>query len=111
MSLLSNLRDKAVESFIKNHPMVKKFGDIVNLSIDSSDGLADVDILLKGEQYPVSFCIKYTIETTDNGTEIYIGKITCERQWINELLSLALSKASLHYPLPGIAGGIAKIFF
>lgn len=111
MSLLAKMRDKAVETFIKNHPMVKRFGEIVNLAIDSSEGTADVVILLHGEKTPLTFRGTYSFESEKSDTEIVINKISCEREWIDEALSFWMSKQTLRYPLPGITGGLAKIFF
>ena len=111
MSLLSNLRDKAVETFVRNHELVKRFGEIQSLSIDSESGTADVSILLHGEASPIKFRGYYNFDTESSTTYIVIKKITCERAWIDEGLNMWLSSSTLKFPLPGIAGGIAKIMF
>lgn len=111
MSLLSNMRDKAVEAFIKNHPMVKEFGDIASLSINSSEGFADVELMLHGEVRTIKFRGYYYFDDTDNGTDIVIRKITSERKWIDEALAFCFEKTTLRYPLPKIASGLAKILF
>ena len=41
MSLLGNLRDRAIESFIRKNEMVLRFGDIEEISIDSNVRTAD----------------------------------------------------------------------
>lgn len=111
MSLLSNMRDKAVEAFIKNHPMVKRFGDIASLSINSAEGYADVEMMLHGEPRIIGFRGYYYFDDTDNGTDIVVRKITSDRKWIDEALAFWFEKTTLRYPLPGITGGIAKILF
>lgn len=112
MGFLSNLRDKAVESFVRNNEFVRKFGDIQSISIDSENGSADVDILLHGEKESLHFKGYYFFDTADNGgTDLVIRKITCEREWINDVLDLWLGKTTLRYTIPGLAGGIAKIVF
>ena len=111
MSLLGNLRDKAVEAFVRNHEMVKRFGEIQTLSIDSTNGTADVSILLHGEASPIKFRGYYYFDDTDSGTDIVVRKITCERQWIDQALSYWLEGKTLRYNLPGLAGGLAKIIF
>ena len=111
MSLLGNLRDKAVEAFVRNHEMVKRFGEIKSLSFDSTNGIADVSILLHGEASPIKFRGYYNFDTEDATTYIVIKKITCERRWIDEGLSMWLSKSTLKFPLPKLAGGIARIVF
>lgn len=111
MSLLSNLRNKAVEKLVRNHELVKRFGEIQSISIDSDKGTVDVSILLKGETAPLSFQGIYVFDDTEKGTDIVFRKITCERIWINEALDYWLGDTTLRYTLPGITGGIAKILF
>ena len=111
MSLLGNLRDKAVEAFVRNHEMVKRFGEIQTLSIDSANGTADVSILLHGEASPIKFRGYYSFEDGDAGTDIVIRKITCEREWIDTALSMWVNGKNYRYTLPGLAGSIAKIVF
>ena len=95
MSLLGNLRDKAVEAFVRNHEMVKRFGEIQTLSIDSTNGTADISILLHGEASPIKFRGYYNFDTEDSTTYIVIKKITCERRWIDEGLNMWLSSSTL----------------
>ena len=111
MSLLGNLRNKAVEAFVKNHELVKRFGEVQSISIDSDKGTADVSVLLHGEMFPIKFCGYYYFTDSDSGTDIVVRKITCERQWIDQALSYWLEGRTLRYNIPGIAGGIAKIMF
>ena len=59
MSLLGNLRNKAVEAFVKNNELVKRFGEVQSISIDSDKGTADVSVLLHGEIAPLKFCGYY----------------------------------------------------
>lgn len=111
MSFLSNLRDKAVEAFIKNHELVKKFGDVQSVSIDSDQGTADVSVLLHGEIFPITFRAYYFFDDTDKGTDIVVRKISSERRWIDEVLEYYLGDKTLRYTLPGLAGGLAKVIF
>ena len=111
MSILTNIRNKAVETFVRNHEMVKRFGEIKSLSIDSTNGTADISILLHGEATPIKFRGYYSFDTKDSTTYIVIKKITCERRWIDEGLSMWLSSSTLKFPLSGLAGGIARIVF
>ena len=111
MSLLGNIRDKAVEKFVRNHEMVKRFGDVQSISIDSDMGTADVAVLLHGEDRPIKFRGYYSFEDGDTGTDIVIRKITCEREWIDAALSMWVNGKNYRYTLPGLAGSIAKIVF
>lgn len=111
MSLLTNFRDKAVEKFVRNHELVKKFGEVQTISIDSDNGTIDATVLLEGEIQSIKFRAYYFFDDRDNGTDIVIRKITCERRWIDTALDYALGDKTLRYTIPGLAGGIAKILF
>ena len=111
MSILSNLRDKAVESFVRKNELVQKFGEVQSVAIDSDNGTADVSILLHGEASPIKFRGYYSFEDGESGTDIVVRKITCEREWIDTALSMYVNGKNYRYTLPGLAGSIAKIVF
>lgn len=111
MSLLSKFRDSIVEKFVRNHKLVKKFGEIQSITIDSEKGSATVTVLLHGEPAPMTFYGSYKFEDTDEGTFVVCEKIFCERQWINDALEFYLTDNPIRQVLPKIAGGLAKIIF
>lgn len=111
MSLLGNMRDKAIEAIIRRNELVKRFGDIQSLSINSEQGYADVSVLLHGEPAPLQFRAYYTFNDMGKDTQVTVSSISCGRQWIDEVVSWWLEKNTLSYTIPGIAGGLAKIFF
>ncbi len=111
MSLLSNMRDKAIEALIRKQEIVKRFGDIQNLSINSEQGYADISVLLHGEAAPIPFRAYYNFNDMGKDTQVTVSSISCGRLWIDEIISYWLESHTLSYTLPGIAGGIAKIFF
>lgn len=111
MSLLSNFRDKAVEKFVRNHELVKRFGEVQTISIDSEKGTIDATVLLNGEISSIRFRAYYYFDDMERGTDIVIRKITCERQWIDSALDYWLGDKTLRYNIPGLAGGLAKILF
>ena len=111
MSLLSNLRDRAIEALIRKNEFVKRFGDIENLSINSEKGYADVSVLLHGEASPIQFRAYYVFNDMGKDTEVSVTSISCGRGWIDEIFSFWLEKHTLNYTIPGFAGGIAKILF
>ena len=47
MSILGNIRDKAVESFIRKNEIVQRFGSIQDVAIDSDVRIASVKIILR----------------------------------------------------------------
>lgn len=119
MSLLGNLRDKAVESFIRKNETVQRFGEIDEVFIDSEARIANVKITLRGESQTTLFRGYYGFEDGDKGTELVFDKLTCDRTWINEALKLYMDGRKLRFPiadysgekLAGITGKFAKIFF
>lgn len=107
----NEFRNVIVKVFVKNHELVKRFGDVQSISIDSDNGTADVSVLLHGEIFPIKFRGYYYFDDTDKGTDIVIRKITSEREWIDQALSYWLEGKTFRYTLPGLAGGLAKIIF
>ena len=76
MSILSNIRDKAVESFIRKNETVQRFGAIQDVYIDSESRIANVKILLRGESQDTLFRAYYSFEDGDKGTELVFDNAT-----------------------------------
>ncbi len=119
MSLLGNLRDKAIESFIRKNETVLRFGTVEEVVIDSDARIASAKIMLRGETQTTLFRGYYGFEEGDRGTELVFDKLTCDRTWINEALKLYMEGRKLRFPiadysgekLAGITGKFAKILF
>ena len=119
MSLLGNLRDKAIESFIRKNETVLRFGTVEEVVIDSDARIASAKIMLCGETQTTLFRGYYGFEEGDRGTELVFDKLTCDRTWINEALKLYMEGRKLRFPiadysgekLAGITGKFAKILF
>lgn len=111
MSILTNIRDKAVEALIRRNETIKRFGEIQNISIDSGKGFADISVLLHGEPAPLDFRAYYTFNEMGKDTQVVVSSISCGRLWIDEVIGYWLESHELSYTLPGIAGGIARILF
>ena len=119
MSLLGNLRDKAIESFIRKNETVLRFGTVEEVVIDSDARIASAKIMLRGETQTTLFRGYYGFEEGDRGTELVFDKLTCDRTWINEALKLYMDGRKLRFPiadysgekLAGITGKFAKILF
>ena len=119
MSLLGNLRDKAIESFIRKNETVLRFGTVEEVVIDSDARIASAKIMLRGETQTTLFRGYYGFEEGDRGTELVFDKLTCDRTWINEALKLYMEGRKLRFPiadysgekLAGITGKFAKIIF
>lgn len=111
MSFLSNARDKAIEMFVQRLDIIKRFGEILNIDIESEENRINITMLLKGETTPTKICAYYCFEDTDQSTLIVINKIESERVLINEIAALWLKGAPFKQALPKGTGLFAKMMF
>ena len=111
MSFLSNARDKAIEMFFQRNDFIKRFGEIINLDIDSQENQANIAILLHGETVPTMLCAHYSFEDLPQGTAIVIDNVSSERALINEIAGWWFKDHSYKRMLPKGTGLFAKILF
>lgn len=111
MSFLSNARDKAIEMFFQRNDFINKFGEILNVDIDSQENQANVTILLHGEFTPTTLCAHYCFEDTDQGTMIVINKVESARTLVNEIAKCWFKDNTIKKQLPKGTGFFAKILF
>lgn len=111
MSFLSNARDKAIKLFFQRNDFINKFGEIENVDIDSQENVATIDILLHGETEPTTLFAHYIFEDSEQGTEIVINKVDCEREMISVIATWWFKSHSIRKTLPKGAGLFAKILF
>lgn len=110
--MFSPIRDTLVEMMIQKHPIVKRLGKVHTFEIDSKRRIISLQFDFVGENTPIQFKVSYDIRSEQKKSEIVVTHITCEREWISEIISLWLEeKGPLHYEIPGLAAGIARIFF
>jgi len=111
MSFLSNARDKAIEMFFQRNDFINKFGEILNVDINSQENQANVTILLHGEFTPTTLCAHYCFEDTDQGTMIVINKVESARTLVNEIAKWWFKDNTIKKQLPKGTGFFAKILF
>ena len=111
MSFLSNARDKAIEMFFQRNDFINKFGEILNVDIDSQENQANVTILLHGEFTPTTLCAHYCFEDTDQGTMIVTNKVESARTLVNEIAKWWFKDNTIKKQLPKGTGFFAKILF
>jgi hypothetical protein len=111
MSFLSNARDKAIDMFFQRNDFINKFGEILNVDIDSQENQANVTILLHGEFTPTTLCAHYCFEDTDQGTMIVINKVESARTLVNEIAKWWFKDNTIKKQLPKGTGFFAKILF
>lgn len=106
------LREKALEMALKQNKTLKKIGTLHSLTIDTSVGKIVIEMGLKGEPYPIQFEALYEIRSLEGKTTALISNITCEKEWISQVLAIWIeNNGPIKQELPGMVGGFAKIFF
>ena len=111
MSFLSNARDKAIKLFFQRNEFINKFGEIESVDIDTQENIATIAILLHGETEPTKLYAHYYFEDGEQGTEIVINKVDCERELINAIATWWFKGNTIKKALPKGAGLFAKILF
>ncbi|MBR2094147.1 MAG: hypothetical protein IJ908_00790 [Fibrobacter sp.] len=111
MSFLSNARDKTIKLFFQRNDFIKKFGEIENVDIDTQENIATIAILLHGETEPTTLYAHYYFEDGEQGTEMVISKVDCERELINVIAAWWFKGHTIKKTLPKGAGLFAKILF
>lgn len=107
-----SIRGEALKMALKQNKTIQKLGSIHSLNIDTDTGKIELEIGLKGEPSPLRFEAFYEITTEQENTIALISSIICEKEWISQIINLWLEKnGPIKQKLPGIAGGLAKLFF
>jgi hypothetical protein len=80
--------------------ILKEFGMITSIVIDSKSKSIAIEAELKGEDRPVSIKIKgYRIEAKGEGSLIRIEKISFSREWMDAIARNYLADAKLSIPV------------
>ena len=89
MGLFSKSKDKLVESMapsLLNNSVLKPYGRIVDLKLDSQARTFEVTLELKGEREPVQIDVQeYELVKEDERLLLVIKKISTSREWLTEL--------------------------
>jgi hypothetical protein len=89
-----------------NNTMLKLYGNMTKLEIDSKNKTIFLELELKGELQPIQVKLSnYKLVQNGNETFIELGEINCSREWMNVLLAEQLNgliKTQLqNTPIPG----------
>lgn len=84
--MIKTLRDKGLKHMLNSHPSVSKIASILELSL--RDGEAKLQILLKGEDKPISLSLHYAVE----GEALRVSGVKSDREWVNGLAEMFESK-------------------
>lgn len=87
----------AIERYLARE--IQDFGELKNFRINSRDKSLEVEVLLKGEEQPISIHVqKYELIEDSKGDYVVIREVRASREW----LTVALNKFILgrRHPLP-----------
>jgi hypothetical protein len=81
--------------------MLKEFGVMTSILIDSKSKTIAIEVELKGEDRPIRIQVKeYVIEPKGDGSLLRIGNISFSREWMDVIGKKFLADAKLSIPLP-----------
>ena len=81
--------------------MLKEFGVMTSILIDSRRKSIAIEVELKGEDRPVRITIEgYVVEPDGDGSRLKLGHISFSKEWMDVLAKKFLADAKLSIPLP-----------
>jgi hypothetical protein len=79
----------------------KKYGNMINLKIDSANKTLAIELMLKGETVPVNLKADYKLIDEAGGLFLEIHNPECgSKAWLNALLNESLVKDNMRFKLP-----------
>ncbi len=86
MSFLKNFASTAARQTL-NSSVLKPYGTLTELDIDTEKRTLALTLELKGETQPLQIRVKhYELVERDNETYLEVGEIETSREWVNNLL-------------------------
>ncbi|MGZ4960952.1 MAG: hypothetical protein ACXWKG_20150 [Limisphaerales bacterium] len=110
MSFVRKIKDLALQAGAKHYAndRIQKYGLMTNLQIDSANNTIHFELLLKGEQTPVTGSAKYQVTSNGEKKLLEFSEIQTSREWINLLMQDFLKTRSVELP-EGLPTTIAKL--
>lgn len=106
MSLFKSLKDKTLsfgaEKFLKNK--LERYGDMLELKINSEEKSVYSKMILKGEKEPLSITINgYKIVNKNGSDYLQFDEIITSKEWMNLLIAdfIKTNELKLQQELPG----------
>ncbi len=110
MAWLANPKDTSVSMVLEKvlRDQLQKYGRVLDFKLDSRQNTLRLELLLKGEQEPLSvFVDEYQLVSDATGTWVVIKRATASRDWITTLLQdFVLSR---RIPIPDKYASISKM--
>ncbi len=87
---LAHCRDQAVSYALRlavHHKIIKGYGEMLNLRIDSDRKSFDAEVLLKGESAPISIRVeRYEFSAADDKCYLKLEGLSASREWLTLLM-------------------------
>jgi len=84
--MLNILANKYLKSFLNNHEAVKRVAEVLDITLKNGD--ANLKVLLKGENAPVTITLNYKIISDT----LYIKNVKTSKEWLNNLADMFKDK-------------------
>ncbi len=87
-NFLHSLKDKGISKAAKVfiQGKVERYGDMIDLKIDSREKRIELIIKLKGEDTPISIEVsEYLLMENEGKFYVQIGKLNASKEWLNLL--------------------------
>jgi len=108
MSIFQKTKDRLIEKTapsVLNETVMRDYGEITSLEIDSADKTLHVEVLLKGEKEPLRVeILQYEILEQDGRPSFIARKVSTSREWITTLAERQLIGRPI--PLPQQLSGL-----
>ena len=112
MGFFQKTRDRLIEKTaprVLNETLMRDYGQITSLEIDSGDKTLHVEVLLRGEKEPIRVeILRYEISTQGERPCFIAREIKTSREWITTLAEQQLIGRPIPLP-PQLSGLIAKL--
>ncbi len=80
------MASKAAQSYVNN--LIARYGTVQELKLDSRNKTVTAICLLKGERAPITVrADRYVVETVGEKKFVRVESCTCDRPWLQNLLS------------------------
>jgi hypothetical protein len=68
--------------------LIKEYGEMLKLEIDSENRTMNVEVLLKGESAPIRIHVgRYDCVTGNGNSGVVLQEISTSREWMNSLIT------------------------
>lgn len=102
-------RVASIPSSMVVNKVIRRYGQVLKLTIDPQKGTVAASILLKGEDRPIEIRdLAYRVVDSPEGKEIEIIAVTCDREWVHAAATQFLIGKRFAIPAP-IAWGLNLI--